>query len=171
MNNIMKRHPIYKDYLGDKNGNVYSLKPYRNNNPLPDKPRLMKLQIYTDSGYLYVPLYIGGGIVKKIKIHRFILECYIGKSPKGMQACHNDGNKENNKLENLRWDTHENNVKDRIKHGSNLSGEKNPRSKFNIKEIKYIRSTDISTIELLKKYKVHYSTINRIRKYITYKDI
>jgi hypothetical protein len=35
-----------------------------------------------------------------------------------MQVCHNDGNKLNNNANNLRYDTHENNMLDAINHGT-----------------------------------------------------
>ncbi len=61
---------------------------------------------------------------KKINIgvHRLVLMAFIGKCPDGMEACHNNGIKTNNKIENLRWDTHENNNKDRKRHGTYKTG-------------------------------------------------
>lgn len=52
------------------------------------------------------------------RIHRLMLEVFIGPCPKGMEACHNDGNKTNNILPNLRWDTRKNNIGDQIRHGT-----------------------------------------------------
>ena len=36
----------------------------------------------------------------------------------GCEACHNDGDRSNNHLSNLRWDTKSNNQKDRVEHGT-----------------------------------------------------
>jgi hypothetical protein len=68
---------------------------------------------------------------KRKLVHRVVLEFFIGKCPDGMEACHNDGNKLNNNLSNLRWDTHRNNCLDKISHGTSLSGSKNHKSKIN----------------------------------------
>ena len=38
-------------------------------------------------------------------VHHLVLEAFVGRRPGGMQACHNDDNPNNNRLENLRWDT------------------------------------------------------------------
>lgn len=59
-------------------------------------------------------------------VHRLVLEAFIGKCPDGMECCHNNGIADDNRLENLRWDTHENNNKDRKLHGKYPKGEKHP---------------------------------------------
>ena len=38
-------------------------------------------------------------------VHRLVLETFVGAAPAGMEGCHNDGNRFNKRLENLRWDT------------------------------------------------------------------
>ena len=45
-----------------------------------------------------------------------------------MQACHNDGKPLNNFLSNLRWDSPQNNQRDRIKHGTDNVGINNGRA-------------------------------------------
>lgn len=50
-------------------------------------------------------------------IHRLVLEAFIGRCPRGLEACHNDGKHLNNRLSNLRWDTHASNMADTAKHG------------------------------------------------------
>lgn len=51
-------------------------------------------------------------------IHRLVMLAFKGAPPEKHEVCHNDGNKENNRLDNLRYDTHSNNAKDRVKHGT-----------------------------------------------------
>lgn len=51
-------------------------------------------------------------------VHKLVLEAFVGRRPKDMQACHNDGDKENNRLNNLRWDTPKNNCRDKRHHGT-----------------------------------------------------
>jgi hypothetical protein len=52
-------------------------------------------------------------------IHRVVLLAFVGPCPDGMEACHNDGDRTNDSLSNLRWDTRESNILDTIKHGTN----------------------------------------------------
>ena len=58
-------------------------------------------------------------------VHRLVLEAFVGPRPEGMEGCHNDGNTQNNKLENLRWDTRKNNHADSVKHGTHSPPPKN----------------------------------------------
>lgn len=51
-------------------------------------------------------------------VHALVLMTFIGPRPDGMVACHNDGKTHNNHLENLRWDTHTNNMRDKYKHNT-----------------------------------------------------
>lgn len=52
-----------------------------------------------------------------VRIHVLVLEAFRGPRPAGLIACHNDGNVDNNCLSNLRWDTHQANTFDAIRHG------------------------------------------------------
>jgi hypothetical protein len=49
-------------------------------------------------------------------VHRAVLEAFVGPCPTGQECCHNDGNAANNRLENLRWDTHKANGEDAMRH-------------------------------------------------------
>lgn len=51
----------------------------------------------------------------EIRIAHLILNAFVGPCPNGMECCHYDDNKVNNRLSNLRWDTHSNNLKDRCR--------------------------------------------------------
>lgn len=42
--------------------------------------------------------------------------------PGQTDVCHNDGDAANNVVANLRWDTHKENLRDRIRHGTNFNG-------------------------------------------------
>lgn len=55
-------------------------------------------------------------------VHRLVLEAFVGPCPPGMEACHNDGTRTNNHVDNLRWGTRQENVLDRYhRHGRYLS--------------------------------------------------
>ena len=57
-----------------------------------------------------------------------------------MEACHNDGNRLNNQLKNLRWDTSSNNHKDAFKHGArNHQGERHARAKLHSLQVRTIK--------------------------------
>jgi hypothetical protein len=51
-------------------------------------------------------------------VHRLVIESFFGPCPPGREACHNNGDHTDNRLSNLRWDTHANNVLDQFRHGT-----------------------------------------------------
>lgn len=69
-------------------------------------------------GYLYLSLHKGGER-ERFAVHYLVLRAFVGPRPEGMQACHNDGNNTNNRVENLRWGTPKENVADIKRHGRN----------------------------------------------------
>lgn len=74
--------------------------------------------------YGHLSVHIGYNNKKiTIGVHRLVLFAFVGKCPDGMEACHNNGIASDNRIENLRWDTHQNNNKDRKMHGKYAKGE------------------------------------------------
>ena len=68
----------------------------------------------------------GQGRQQFYKRPHIVLMTFIGPRPKGMEACHYpDKNRNNNRLNNLRWDTHAGNMKDMIFHGTSRPGSRN----------------------------------------------
>lgn len=90
--------------------------------------KILKPRSYP-SGHLYVNLYCRS-VRKTHKLHRLVLENFIGPPPVGKECRHLDGNPKNNNLKNLKWDTRSMNHKDRKKHGTNPVGELHNRSKL-----------------------------------------
>lgn len=76
--------------------------------------RILKQQFST-RGYPKVSLTKPGYRTQPL-IHEIVLSAFAGEKPRGLQACHNDGDKRNNKASNLRWDTCQSNINDREKH-------------------------------------------------------
>ena len=68
------------------------------------------------SGYLIVRL-CKNHDQTKCYVHRIVLETFAGEAPAGMQACHWNDDKEDNRLENLRWGTPNENMFDRVRNG------------------------------------------------------
>jgi hypothetical protein len=62
--------------------------------------------------------------VKCIKVHKLVLEAFVGPKPAGLMACHGNGNGLDNRVENLRWDTCASNAQDALIHGHNRNAAK-----------------------------------------------
>jgi hypothetical protein len=99
-------------------------------------------------------------------IHNLVLTSFVGPCPDNMEACHKDGNRANNILTNLRWDTKISNYKDRHNHGTENNGYKNGRAKLTDDQVKEIRllyySGSAFQSELAIEYGVGQTQISRI---------
>lgn len=83
-----------------------------------------------DSGHLFVRLRRDGKYFTRY-VHVLVLEAFVGPCPVGMECCHGpDRNPANNHADNLRWDTHAENIRDRTRHGTGNEGEKHGAHKL-----------------------------------------
>ena len=71
----------------------------------------------THKGRLQVTLLPESGKANKqtVYVHRLVLEAFVGPCPDGMECCHYNDIPDDNRLENLRWDTHHANLQDQIR--------------------------------------------------------
>jgi len=79
------------------------------------------------------------GVVKQKYIHHLVLEAFVSKRPGKLVACHGDGDVNNNRLDNLRWDTQSNNHLDKIKHGTMPLGDTHKNAVLTCLDVKFIR--------------------------------
>jgi hypothetical protein len=147
----------YPDYEVSSLGRVKS-------NKYPNKPKMLKSNP-NSLGYCQVGL--KREVLKTKKNHILVLEAFTGPRPKGMEACHNDGDKNNNRLSNLRWDTPKNNAKDKIKHGTTIKGMKNPKAKlkeYEAETIPWLFEQGFTRRELAGVFNVSHSAICHVLK-------
>jgi len=98
-----------------------------------------------------------------VRPHKLVMEAFVGKRPKGMECCHNDGNPQNNDLSNLRWDTSKNNHADKVKHGTTNRGERCGTAKLTQKQVDEIRQDNRLQKLIAADYGVLQNTISRIK--------
>lgn len=68
-------------------------------------------------GYLAVNLYRNGK-GRTTALHRAVAETFLADSYfPGAHVCHNDGDRDNNHVSNLRWGTPSDNAYDKVRHG------------------------------------------------------
>jgi hypothetical protein len=91
-------------------------------------------------GYRSVLLRGADGTKVRRYVHTLVLLAFHGPRPDGFDACHNDGDRENNAASNLRWDTRVANAADKRRHGTLLCGERSPQAKLTASEVTQIRA-------------------------------
>ncbi|OZE77232.1 hypothetical protein CH305_18525 [Rhodococcus sp. 15-649-2-2] len=74
-------------------------------------------QAETDRGYRVVSL-SRLGKVRQWRVHRLVALAFLGEETAGMEVCHNNGIPYDNRLCNLRYDSHSNNQRDQAIHGT-----------------------------------------------------
>jgi hypothetical protein len=115
-------------------GNVKSLNRYRQKND-----RILKQSPAGQRGYLHV--HLSRENVKKYHyVHILVLENFVGPRPENQEARHfPDNNVTNNKLDNLRWGTRQENQLDRWHNNTMCEGEKQWMAKLKISDVLNIR--------------------------------
>ena len=106
--------------------------------PFVPKDRNLKACVDQDE-YPVAGLFKNGKRLACPKIHRLVLEVFVGKRPFGLEGRHIDGHKTNNRLDNLEWATHEVNELDKYRHGTIMCGSKNGYSKLTEESVVEIR--------------------------------
>ena len=101
-----------------------------------------------------------------ISVSRMVLFAFVGKPKRKQECSHLNGNPSDNRLVNLRWETHAENMARTIKHGTSIAGEKDPNCKWGRKlmlkvkkmidrgerpkQVSYITGVPLSTVYNLK---------------------
>jgi hypothetical protein len=98
------------------------------------------LRGYIDAGgYVLFRLRRDGGS-KMYRAHRLVLLAFVGPPPDPSDdGAHNDGNRRNNHISNLRWATRTSNMADTLVHGTRSYGEKRSWSKLTDDAVRDIR--------------------------------
>lgn len=125
-------------YEVSNDGMVRSYRQRGHKSGLSVDPHDIKPSI-NSAGYLHVTLTVDGRRANAV-IHRLVLEAFVSLSPSGTEACHNDGNRTNNVVENLRWDTRKNNNADKGCYGRAQRGESAGHVKLTNDSVHAIRS-------------------------------
>lgn len=106
-----------------------------------------------------------------VSVHRLVVQTFLG--PSHGDVNHKDGNKLNNKVSNLEWCSHLENMRHGFKGGRFPLGEKQWQSKLEPKDIHFIRDNPKSytNAQLARRYKVSPSCICKIRKRLAWKHL
>jgi len=125
------------------------------------KGRTLKA-IAKNNGYLCVTL-TDGVRRPQIAVHRLIARVFIGECPIGLHVLHNDGDKTNNAIRNLRYGTPAENHCDTERHGRRLKGSAHPRAKLTERTVIDIRLSTAPASQVAKEFGVNVAHVYALR--------
>lgn len=139
----------------------------RSGRKLGDQWRQMKLAPGS-RGYLRVNLTPErGGKFTTFRVHRLVLEAFVGPCPDGHECRHLNGIKGDNRLSNLAWGTPQENREDNVSLGAYQRGEAHSQAKLTdaqAREIRTRRANGESLAALSAAYNVSQSAISMIAR-------
>lgn len=118
-------------------------------------------------GYLYVSVRRDGSPRKQDRtaVHRLVCLAFHGSPPSSShQVAHGNGVPDDNRPSNLRWATMSENHRDKLAHGTDLSGERNGRAKLSWASLAQARrdiAGGMERQEVALRLGVHRSTLRR----------
>ncbi len=115
-------------------------------------------------GYPTVPL-CARGVKSAAFVHRLVLTAFVGPCPDGMEGCHDNGDRTDNRATNLRWDTRRNNHADKAAHGTRQTGERHGRAVLTdaqVTEIRRRRAAGETIVALGRAFGTAHSNISRV---------
>ena len=170
---VWKKVEGFKGYEISNLGRVKSLQRYVDNHSGFKKllkEKYLKNHI-SKTGYCIVDLKENNKR-KTFKVHRLIAIHFIEKIEGKEFVNHIDGNKLNNEISNLEWCCiAENNKHARETGLVDQNGYKSNKASFTKEQALFIKESNKSIKELSIYFNVSFSTIYRIKKQITYKNI
>ena len=129
----------FPNYSIAADGTVLSICSSSGNGPLLSWGKARRIShVVASNGYHRVSLCNNGHIVQR-SVHVLVLEAFIGPCPEGQECRHLDGDRGNSQLANLAWGTHRENMLDRVSHGTDCRGEKNPNATLTEAAVREIR--------------------------------
>lgn len=148
---VWKSIPSARGYYASNHGRIMSRRKKSNRIMNPMKNHNGHLYIFVDR--------------KKRWVHHLVLEAFGFNRPSGFQCRHLDGNPENNRVGNLKWGTHQENVNDRWLHGTMPLPQNAPDTKLkpsDIPEIIKLASIGYSSRRIGGIYNTSHTTIQKV---------
>lgn len=159
-------HLIAQGYLSlDENGRLHK---HWDREYAKDKYIDIILDKKNKHGYMTAHLYLGKTKRVIIRTHRLIWWYYFGEIPENLQINHLDGDKTNNKIENLELTTPKGNIQHAIKViktiKTNWESKKSLYTKEDYKKLQQLLKTNLKVKEIRKIMNMKHSTYYKIKR-------
>lgn len=164
----MKTVVGFPSYCVTKQGHIWSTK----------SGKWLRPYVHKHNGCLLVSLSKNGRLFRRT-VHRLVLDAFVSKRPRGKECRHLNGDPKDNRLENLKWGTHRQNIQDAIKHGThqclNQNGERNSNTKLTGQNVKTIicmyKTKQFTQQNIAGIFQVSNATISRIVNKVSWRHI
>ena len=126
-----------------------------------DHSRAMSLPLTKHGGYPYCKV-TDGTNSRLMPVHQMVARAFLGPQPEGLEVAHLDGNPRNNRVGNLAYVTHAENIGHTAIHGTRAVGERCGRSKATegvIREIRAMHKAGLSYRAIGRLVGLSYATI------------
>ena len=177
MKEIWKDIPGYGGYyqastngkIRGKDRIVYNKKKYKKPYALLRRGKILRQSL--NATYLSVELNKNAR-AKNLKVHRLVAQTFIPNPKNKPQINHKNSIRTDNRVENLEWCTHAENMKHAMDNKRMPAGEENRATKLNEFQVRVIRkSPDMTSGDFIKIWNVCTSTISNIRLKYTWKYV
>jgi hypothetical protein len=129
---VLKDIVGYSRYKAGEDGEIYSL--------CSGVARKLKKSKRTPKSYFHVNIKADGTLRFKTRdIHPLICEAFFGPRPSGYDCSHVNGNRWDNRPENLCWESRASNFARKKVHGTHDQGCNNSRAKLNREQIRQMK--------------------------------
>lgn len=122
------------------------------------------------NGYFKFHSSIRGVCVSK-KWHQLIALAFLGERPCGKQVAHIDGNRSNNRADNLAYVTPAENASHKYAHGTIVTGERVHSSKLTENDVREIRASSEAPSVIGKRFGINPRHVWRLRKRLQWAHI
>jgi hypothetical protein len=103
---------------------------------------------------------------KRFLVHRLVAFVHIKNTCNLKYVNHKDGNKLNNRVENLEWISFLDNMKHSVKNGLSVKGKKHWKNRISKDILLIIKESNRGTYELSRDLGLKYEVIKRIKKHL-----
>lgn len=169
MSEIWKPVPGFERYEVSSLGRIRSLWNRKGTKEI----HILKIKALNREGYHQVGLSKNGS--KEFitqRVHRLILMAFKGPCPKGMESIHRDGDKTNNRYDNLEWGTRSKNQKMWKALNSEISKYKPRLTKNEVAQIKRLYHVNHYTqSQIADCFNIHHTRVSKIVNNILWPNI
>lgn len=146
-------------------GRVRTWRPKNAFAEAPSEPRVLA-KVANDKGYIVATL---GR--RQVLVHIEVLRAFVGPCPEGMEGCHNNGVRDDSRLSNLRWGTHQSNMDDQISHGTRARGSRQGNARLTEEIVAAIRAAKGRLKDIAERFGVSQSSARKIRQGFSWQHV